>query len=160
MKKLLLVLLTALSAATFQSCGKGDPGPVGPMGPAGRDGEDGVVFYHTADFTVDAQDWELRAPNNKPNERYFRYEFDYKELTEEMCNIGVTNVYHIYNDGYQNPLPSTKYHSYNQDGQTMYYSQTVDYEYAPGKIIFIATNSDFFTDEKPETMTFRVITHY
>jgi hypothetical protein len=135
-------------------------GPAGPVGRDGKDGEDGLVYYEKTDFTVESKDWQLRAPDDKPNERYYRYEFDYKELTEEMCNIGIISAYLVYDDGYQNPLPGTRYHSYEGNGQMFYYSQTIDYEYAPGKIIFIVTNSDFYTDEKPETMTFRVITHY
>lgn len=162
MKKLFLSLLTVLSAATFYSC-EGDQGPMGPAGPAGRDGldgENGLVYYQKTDFTVESADWQLRAPDDKPNERYYRYEFDYNELTDEMCDIGIISAYFVYDDGYQNPLPSTKFHSYEENGQKFYYSQTIDYEYAPGKIIFIVTNSDFYTDEKPATMTFRVITHY
>jgi len=162
MKKLFLILLTAFSAINFQSC-DGDRGPMGPHGPAGRvgrDGEDGLVYYQKNDFTVASADWQLRAPDDKPNERYYRYEFDYNELTDEMCDIGIVSAYFVYDDGYQNPLPSTKFHSFEENGQKFYYSQTIDYEYAPGKIIFIVTNSDFYTDEKPGTMTFRVITHY
>ncbi|MEE3448157.1 MAG: hypothetical protein VZQ51_06070, partial [Bacteroidales bacterium] len=108
MKKLFLSLLTVLSAATFYSC-EGDQGPMGPAGPAGKDGldgENGLVYYQKTDFTVESADWQLRAPDDKPNERYYRYEFDYNEITDEMCDIGIISAYFVYDDGYQNPLTS------------------------------------------------------
>ena len=153
MKKLLIILSALLLSNIFVSC----EGERGPMGPAGKDG---VVYYEKGEFTVKSEDWELCTPNDSPNEKYFRYEFDYNELTDLMCDIGIVNAYVVYDDGFQNQLPYTRHHSYSENNENHFYDTTIEYEYAPGKIIFLVTNSDFYIGDRPQTMTFRVITHY
>lgn len=133
---------------------------MGPMGPAGRDGEDGVVFYRKDEFEVIQKDWKVAELNGS---KYFKCEFDYPELTETMCDIGIVNAYLLIEDDitYQRQLPATNaYNVETEENQSYFYTTVIDYEYAPGVITFYVTNSDFNVDKKPETMIFRVITHY
>ncbi|MBQ5404081.1 MAG: hypothetical protein IIU11_06930 [Bacteroidales bacterium] len=156
MKRLFLIVLTMVSIFALPSC-EGDPGP---RGPAGRDGEDGVVFYRKDEYEVLQKDWKEAEFNGS---KYFRYEFEYPELTETMCDIGIVNAYILIDDDvtYQRQLPATNaYNVETEEGQSYFYTTVIDYEYAPGVITFYVTNSDFSVDKKPEDMRFRVITHY
>ncbi len=161
MKKLLLLM--PLIATLFLTSCEGDPGPMGPMGPSGNDGEDGVVNYVKSKFTVESNDWEL------VDNQYYKFTFDYEELTTTMCDIGVVCAYMFWTDDenvmYQGQLPCTRYYTEekkNDDGTTsdIFYSTTIDYEYGPNQITFFVTNSDFYIGDKPQTYNFRVITHY
>ncbi|MBR4264858.1 MAG: hypothetical protein IKQ46_02260 [Bacteroidales bacterium] len=158
MKKIFLFIPMLIAVLIFQSC-KGDMGPMGPMGPAG---EDGVVLIHRFDLEINSNDWE------KVDNQYFRYRFELPELTETMCIDGVVSAYITWEDNgvqYQSQLPQTRYYSEeknNDDGtsETIFYSTTIDYEYAPGELTVFYTNSDFFVNERPQSLKLRVIVHY
>lgn len=165
MKKVLFSLLT-LAVLFFSSC-RGDEGPMGPQGPAGpagqngqngHDGHDGAgLQYLRFDFTVDSKDWILAGEGK---EKYYKYHFDFSELTANLCDIAIVNAYYMWDDEngvtYQSLLPTVRHHV---DGET-YYTTTIDYDYAPGNLNFYVTNSDFFVDDKPETMVFRVVVYF
>ncbi|MBR4325020.1 MAG: collagen-like protein [Bacteroidales bacterium] len=166
MKKLLLIMLPMLAALLLGSC-RGDDGPMGPegpMGPAGRDGRDGIdgkdgEGMKTLEFTfgVKQNDWEIVKDSKEP---YFRYEFDFKELESSIIDHGMLTVYRMLDDDYYATLPVTKLHKDTNDNGDIFYTQLIDYEFAPGKISFYVTNSDFYIDEKPDAMDFKVVVHY
>ncbi len=147
-----------LAVLLLGSC-RGDEGPMGPMGPAGQDGLDGEGFKTLEfTFTVDQNDWDAITDTEEP---YFKCMFDFKELEATIINQGMLSVYRLLDEDYNATLPITKPHKETNDaGEDIYYTQLIDYEFAPGKISFYVTNSDFFMDEKPETMEFKVVVHY
>ena len=145
MKKLLLIMLPMLAALLLGSW----------MGPAGRDGEGFKTLEFT--FSVEQKHWELV---NDPAEPYFKCEFEFNELEASIIDHGMLTVYRLLNDDYYATLPVTKLHKETKDDSDIYYTQLIDYEFAPGKISFYVTNSDFFIDEKPDGMDFKVVVHY
>ncbi|MCQ2250434.1 MAG: collagen-like protein [Bacteroidales bacterium] len=163
MKKLLIMILPMIAALLMQSC-KGDEGPMGPAGPAGepgRDGESGgapCTEYISLDFTVESDNWQLIHGEN--GTAYYSYAFDnVTELNKDIFWNGIMNVYNIWTDNnatYQSQLPTVRH---RKDGDD-YFTCTIDYDFGEKSIIFNVTNSDFYIDEKPETMTFRVVAYY
>lgn len=152
-------MMPLLAAMLLGSC-RGDDGPMGPtgpMGPAGMDGESFCSFEHT--FEVFQNDWE--AVTNLP-EPYFKYSFDLPEMTNEVINNhGTITVYRVLNDGYFGVLPAVRLcNGKDKEGNTVNYTQVVDFEFANGVINFYVTNSDFYMDEKPDAMKFKVVVHY
>lgn len=158
-----------LAALLLGSC-RGDEGPMGPMGPAGpagldgkdgqdgRDGKDGEGFKTLEfTFTVEQNDWEIVKDTPEP---YFRCVFDFKELESSIIDHGMLTVYRMLDDDYYATLPITKPHKETNDNGDIYYTQLIDYEFAPSSISFYVTNSDFFIDEKPDAMDFKVVVHY
>ena len=64
-------------------------------------------------------------------------------------------------DDYLATLPVTRFHSAKNDkDETIYYTELIDYEFADGTLNFYVTNSDFFVDERPAAMNFKVVVHY
>lgn len=161
MKKLFTFISAMVIAASMQSC-EGPAGPEGPMGPMGPAGQDGSSFFFiNKEFTVESAHWINEGS-------YFSYTFDIPELNKEMCESASIVVYRYY-DETQTPLPDVKHHSEdkeekNENGEivpfSIYWTTTVDYDYQPGKITFYYTCSDFFTNENPPTMDFRLVVHY
>lgn len=162
MKKLLLIMLPMLAVLLLGSC-RGDDGPMGPegpMGPAGRDGVDGEGFKTLEfDFTVAQNDWLAVKDVNEP---YFKCSFDqFQELEKDIIDHGMLAVYRILDDDYFGALPTVQLHKGNNaEGTEIFYTQLIDYEFAPGVINFYVTNSDFYMDEKPDAMKFKVVVHY
>ena len=149
------------------SC-RGDEGPMGPVGPAGPAGQDGLDGHDGVDgeglktleftFTVEQNDWAAMMDSDEP---YFKCEFDnFKELESDIINHGMLTVYRMLDEDYYATLPVTKLHKESNDNGDIFYTQLIDYEFAPGKISFYVTNSDFYMDEKPDAMDFKVVVHY
>ncbi len=151
-----------LAALLLGSC-RGDEGPMGPMGPAGPaglDGKDAEGFKSWAlTFTVEQNDWEAITDTDEP---YFRCVFEnVNELDNSVLgNNALLTVYRLLDDDYNATLPITKLHKETKDDGDVFYTQLIDYEFAPGAIRFYVTNSDFYMDDKPETMDFKVVVHY
>ncbi len=157
-----------IAALFFSSC-RGDEGPMGPMGPAGpagqnghigvdgQDGKDGAgLQFLRYDFTVFKEDWEVIGGDI---EKCFKCHFDFKELTADLCDIAIINAYYMWDeDGttYQSALPTVRH----RGDLSLRFTTTIDYDYAPGKLNFYVTNSDFYVAEPPETMVFRVVVYY
>lgn len=155
-----------LAALLLGSC-RGDEGPMGPEGPAGpagldgRDGQDGQdgegLKTLEFTFTVEQNDWEAVKDSNEP---YFRCVFNFKELEASIIDHGMLTVYRMLDDDYYATLPITKPHKDTNNDGDIYYTQLIDYEFAPGSISFYITNSDFYMDTKPDAMDFKVVVHY
>ncbi|MBP5683551.1 MAG: collagen-like protein [Bacteroidales bacterium] len=171
MKKLLFLMLPLLALMLLGSC-RGDEGPMGPEGPAGpagldgRDGQDGRdgldgegMKTLDFDFTVEQNDW---TPVLDTEEPYFKFSFEnFAELETKVIEQGMVSVNRVFGDGYYGAVPSVQLKkATNDNGDVVFYTQVIDYEFAPKTINFFVTNSDFYMDEKPETMTFRVVVQY
>ena len=157
MKRYFLLIMMLSTALFFESC-RGDEGPMGPAGRDGRDGEGLNVL--NAIFTAD--DWTLV----KGDEPYFKCQKDFPELDPGMVEYGIVTPYLVCRDDagneyYQN-LPAVRHHaSFNDETQeTINYTQTIDCEFAAGTITFFVTNSDFYVEDMPEKMKFKVVCHY
>ena len=159
MKKLFTIISAMIIAATMQSC-EGPAGPEGPMGPAGPAGSS--FYYINKEYTVDSNDWLLMGND-------YIYEFPVPELTKNVCESAVINVY-TYTNGFQNQLPHVTFHRVFKDNKNPQtneitsvaydWTQTVRYDFKEGMLTFIVNYSDFADDEQPETMDFRLVVHY
>ena len=161
MKKLLLIMLPLLAALLLGSC-RGDDGPMGPegpMGPAGLDGVDGEGFKTLEyEFLVAQNDWKAVTNTDEP---YFMYDFDFTKLDSYVIDHGMITVYRVFDNGNFTALPNVKLRKEtNQAGKEITYTQLIDYEFAPSFLCFYVTNSDFYMDEKPDAMKFKVVVHY
>lgn len=164
-------MLPLLALMLLGSC-RGDEGPMGPMGPQGEPGRDGLDGQNGRDgldgegmktldfdFTVEQNNWQAIIDTDEP---YFKYSFDnFAELQKNVIEQGMLSVYRVFSDGYYGAVPSVQLKkATDNNGETVFYTQVIDYEFATNTINFFVTNSDFYMDEKPETMTFRVVVQY
>ena len=159
MKRLIFLMLPLLAAMLLGSC-RGDDGPMGPEGPAGPAGKDGEGLKTLDfDFTVNQNDWEAVTDTDEP---YYRCSFDkFEELDKAVIDHGIVAVYRVLDDGYYGALPTVQLHKAKNDkNEDIFYTQLIDYEFAPGLINFYVTSSDFYMDEKPDQMKFRVVVNY
>ncbi len=101
-------------------------------------------------FTVSSSDWQYMDDQSGLN-NYYMYSFPYSKLEQYICDEGSVQAY-LKSGEYQQALPIVRHHE-NSRAQ---WTTTTDYEYRPGEITFFVTNSDFI-DERPESMTFRVV---
>ena len=150
------------AVALFASC----RGPAGRDGKDGRDGVDGFVNFKIVDLSVNASQWQYSGLSNN---NYFMASFDMPEITKDIYDNGLVQVYREYDTGTNNAvqllLPSTRHieYSYEDSGNTLwgFYSETTDYEYGVGKLNVFFTVSDFDyeinTTFVPEDMHFRVV---
>ena len=164
MKKTSLLILAVL--ALFASC-------TGPQGPAGRDGRDGIdgtngsVNFKIIDLSVSGNQWQYPGLDNN---NYFMASFDIPELTQDIYDNGLVQVYREYDTGTANAvqllLPNTRHKEFsyvddNGDTQWGFFSETTDYEYGVGKLNVFFTASDFDyeidTTFNPEDMRFRLV---
>ncbi len=162
MKKTLSILILAMGV--LASC----TGPQGPAGRDGRDGKDGLVNYKILDLSASGNQWQLStlADNN-----FFQASFDMPEITKDIYDNGLVQVYREYDTGTANAvqllLPNTRHKEEsfiddNGETQWAYYSETTDYEYGVGKLNVFYTCSDFIYEYStvkivPEDMHFRVV---
>ncbi len=150
-----------MAAMLLGSC-RGDEGPMGPPGAPGANGMDGKdgLETHRTDLTIESKDWILDEKDN-----YFYYVFNgCDEITPLICDKGSVNAYAMMEDDgveYQTQLPMIRYKYYiDNKGEMVPYQTMLDYEYAPGKITFFVTNSDFNVESKPDSYKIRLILHW
>ncbi len=154
MKKIVFVFVLLL--ATLTAC----EGPVGPMGPSGRNGKDGVINKIEYIFTIKPGEWDPVGRSGE-NGAYYRVEKYIDELTDDVYfdkqfllygylvrNFDLANEY-------QTLLP---FDTYGQDSGTgAFYSETYDFDVAPGTVIFNLTPSDFILERPQENKVYRVV---
>lgn len=154
MKKITCFLLVIASVA-FSSC-------VGPQGPQGPQGEPGTsTQWKIINLTVPTGNWEL-ASNDDDTNPYYYATFDVPELDDFIYDQGLTKCYIEFNRGtdnaYQQELPYVRhFEAYNDNNEQIIWTQTVDYDFGIGFVNVYVTFSDFFVDERPETMDFRLV---
>ncbi len=150
MKKILGLLMLLVA---FASC-EGPVGPEGPMGPQGERGDSTVEGWRNVTMEVKSNDWKLiDYVDGNP---CYMYEFSWDELTKNVYENGIV-LGHLYTTvgttETLTPLPFVL-HRQNSEGNT--WTETYTYDYSPGYVAFYATYSDFYMDQKPGDLTFRV----
>ena len=160
MKKIFALLF---AVGILASC----TGPQGPQGPEGPVGPAGSVNVKIIDLSASGSQWQYTNDNNN---NYYMASFDMPEITQEIYDNGVVQVYREYDTGTANAvqllLPNTRHKEYaftNDEGETQwaFFSETTDYEYGIGRLNVFFTASDFgYEDDSsivPEDMHFRCV---
>lgn len=164
MRKLTLIMAAVL--CLFTSCAKHGPeGPMGPMGPQGPKGEDGSANFEAIILDVPENAWVY---SELPDNNYFCATIQVPEITEDVFDFGMINVYRTYNfdtaDASQIVLPYVRLCEEIDGSDVFYYTEAVDYEYGIGWINIYYTVSDFLYEDdlnyKPVAMKFRCIITY
>lgn len=147
MRKLLFFLF---AAALLFGC-QGQEGPMGPMGIPGEG-----TNWDVTEWTVSSNQWKLNGTVNGGNSYYYCELVDPK-LTPFIASSGNVAVYLYTNTTssgrIQTPLP---YVSHYTDGKAAW-TETYDFDFAPGSIVVYVKYSDFNTATVPPTRTFRVV---
>ena len=164
MKKYIYYLLFCL-VMLLSSCNGRD-------GRDGRDGEDGFANIRNITVTVERfgqkNGWGY---SNMSDNNYFSAFIEIGELTKDIFDYGVVQVYRVFDDDKNNPvqqlLPCTNHNEVflEQNGATVtaLYTETLDYQYAVGGVYIYYTLSDFAyefdnsTDVEPTRMSFRIV---
>lgn len=156
MKKAIFCIVAFMLA--FVSC-EGPAGPMGPEGPAGV----GTNWKVYDNIVVNSEDWELIQDADGSHPRYMA-EVTLHDLTDEEFDFVYTDgsfQAYVYKDmgiETQAPLPYIVHReAVDNQGAYMTWEETYDFDYSPGTVAFYATYSDFFVDQRPPSMTFRVI---
>ena len=160
MKKILLLLVT--SVLVLSSC----EGPAGRDGFDGRDGLDGLdgegTKWFVKTYTIKQGDWKLVKGVNELNS-YFRAEVLIKELDNFVYEKGNVFCYMFQNiDGVEVQtmlpfvIPLGEGHSGGEDLWTEMYSC----DFSPGSIMFYVNYSDFITEVRPGTISYRVVLNW
>jgi len=102
------------------------------------------------DIDVPESSWGWNA-----NGGYYVATVDVPELTTYVCTDGFVQCYEVSGD-YQFVLPYTRYKE-NSEGYR--WETTVDYEFAPGRVDFYCSASDFVEDN-PGRKYFRMVLHW
>lgn len=158
MKRAKVYLAVALSLLSFASC-EGPAGPMGPEGPAGV----GTNWKVYDNIVVDSEDWILIQDADGSHPRYMA-EVSLYDLTDEEFEFVYTDgtfggyVYKDMGVETQTPLPYIVHReSVDDQGYVLTWEETYDFDYAPGSVAFYATYSDFFVEQRPPSMVFRVV---
>lgn len=138
-------------------------GPMGPQGPQGPAGPGST--YNIINFDVPQAAWQYTNANDN---NFFFAEVQMPELTEEVFDGCIINVYRTFNydnkNASQQALPSIRHYEQAVSGGVARWTETIDYEYGLGWLKIYYTVSDFIYEEDlnfiPDAMTFRcVIVH-
>ncbi|WP_108823519.1 collagen-like protein [Dysgonomonas sp. Marseille-P4361] len=153
MKKLILLLSMMF---TLFAC-EGEMGPMGPQGPEGKPGEPGYGNkWYTTSFTIKSDQWELVG---EPGElkSYYMVVLDLHQLTEEIFEEGTVVGYISMGENVKNGLPYVMHTAEGGTDGNHYWTQTYDFDFAPGSVAFYATFSDFETQKRPGDETFHIV---
>lgn len=146
-----MVLAAALCALT--SCQKvgpmGPEGPRGPQGPQGDKGDATSFIYLKLEVPVTAWKYSGYTDNN-----FFVATINVPEITEEVFDFGMVNLYRTYNfdsqDASQIALPSNRLcEDLTDPSNPVFYTEQVDFEYGIGWIKIYFTVSDFVYETIP-----------
>ena len=138
MKRVFIISMT-LVALLFASCERAEDQP----------------NWKVARFTVTGSSWYYTDNENGNN--YHFYKFHVPWITEWIYNNGIANMYIEYhnkdNTHSMSPLPVVRHLSETVNGKKVYFTETIDYEYSPGEVVFYVTISDF-VKQNPGTIDF------
>jgi hypothetical protein len=150
MKKVLLLLSVIMFATSCQ-------------GPPGRDGLDGVeTYWYVKVYTVNSNQWQLVGGVDQLNS-YYKAELIIPELTRKIYEDGNIFCYMFQNqDGIevQTLLPYHIPFGENTNGNEYLWSETYAYDFTPGSVMLYVNYSDFYTGNRPPTVSFRVVLNY
>jgi len=121
------------------------------------------TYWFVQEYTVRSNDWQLVNGVNQLDS-YYRYSFNIPELNRDIFNKGHVFCYMFQkNDAGQDVqtlLPFIIPRGENTNGKESLWMESYAYDFAVGKITFYFNCSDFITDVRPETTTFRVVLNY
>lgn len=146
MKKSLLALVVLVM--TLVSC-------EGPEGPPGLDGEG--VYWNIQNFTVRANEWKLYDDGDGP---YFMCEKNYNALTDRVYTDGNVFAYRYIRPGQANEVQSPLPFTLHLEGGEYMWTETTYFDFMPGSIAFYVQYSDFFVEDGPGTIEFRVVLNW
>ena len=133
-------------------------------GPAGRDGLDGnEPYWFVQTYTIQANDWQLV---NSPDQlgSYFQVRVPIAQLNRDIYEDGLVSCYMFQrnssNTEVQTPLPFTNHYGVGNNENEHLWTETFSYDYTPGFITFYVCYSDFFTSNRPDKTSFRVVLNY
>ena len=98
--------------------------------------EGGECYYHTKviDLDATADSWVLNTRDD--GTQFISASFDIPALTSTVYNYGAVCCYAEFNGGtknaYQLALPATNYNNFVSEGQTIHYSEKIDFIYGIG----------------------------
>jgi hypothetical protein len=157
MKRVLILLITAL---TLSSC----QGPAGRDGLDGKDGKDGSVNWFISNVTVNSTQWQLVSDGGQNAlNSYFRAEVSIPELTEFVYENGNVFCYMFQNvDGVevQTLLPFTVPYGESNGELEYLWTETYACDFAVGSVVFYVNYSDFFTEKRPPSTSFRIVLNW
>lgn len=119
-------------------------------------GEECYCNRKVINLTVKKEDW-----NWNPGDSFIWYKLPIPELTKEVYDRGSFQCY-IEIQGYTQPfqiaLPTTRYLSWNDDGQDIFYSEKIEYIAEVGAVEFDIDYSDLtVTEEAFQDYKFRLV---
>jgi len=121
------------------------------------------TYWFVKEYTVRSSDWQLVNGMNQIDS-YYRYTFNIPELDRDIYNKGHVFCYMFqkndFNEEVQTILPFSVPRGENTGNKENLWTETFAYDFMPGKITFYVNYSDFFTDVRPPTTTFRVVLNY
>jgi hypothetical protein len=132
-------------------------------GPAGRDGLDGEgMYWFVDDYPVYSNQWQLVNGVDQLGS-YYKASISVPQLTRKIFEEG--NVFcYMYQrvDGreVQTLLPFTVPYGRMEGHTELLWTETFACDFSPGTITFYVNYSDFYTSNRPETTTFRVVLNY
>lgn len=139
MRKTILFLFCAIMALTMTSCTQ----------------RDDVNRKETIDLAVNRNEWQW----DEAGGFYFAH-FTIPRLTSQVYNYGTVTCSREYlkgyKDAYQYPLPQTQHMQLIDGPNTFLWTQTVDFTYGIGFVDIVVTNSDYYYEQVPEAMDFRL----
>lgn len=113
------------------------------------------VQNYVYDFDVRTTQWEYCEDPKNPLEPWWMCSVSVDGLTQYAYDFGQFSCY-LDLDGYQQVLPVVRHHN---NGEILW-TETVDFEFGVGCVNVICTPSDFYMEEKPESMWFRLVISY
>ncbi|MBR3710844.1 MAG: hypothetical protein IKM99_07780 [Bacteroidales bacterium] len=154
MKRLFSIACAIIAVVFMASCAKEGPmgpmGPMGPTGPQGPAGNDGYVNVASTTITVVPDDWYW-------DETSWRVDFSYDAVTSDIYNSGVVLVYMESNDTWRQ-IPMTFYYSdYDNQGNLIYCSSSLETSFYEGGVSVFWTENDFYDGYRPEEHRFRLV---
>jgi len=171
MKRIVFLLMTIIwfLASCEGPAGKdgidGLDGYNGRDGKDGKDGKDGAgAYWFVANYTINSNQWQLVNGEEAQLNSYYRFTISIPELNRDIYEKG--NVfcyfYQILNGNreVQTPLPFTNHYGEVIGGKEYLWTETYSIDFYPGAIMFYITYSDFLTNNRPQTITFRVVLNY
>lgn len=132
-------------------------------GEDGRDGRDGTngagSNLFTKTITINKDQWLLDGEPNELNSYYFA-RVKVPELTSEVLNSGLKQVFIQPYEGLQLLMPNTIHRGISNNGEETLWSEHYKCEYEVGYITFIVSYSDFITETPPSAESFKLFLNW
>jgi len=129
-------------------------------GPAGRDGAE--TFWFVKSYTINTNQWQLVNGVDQIGS-FYQAKISIPELDREIYENGNVFCYmfvRVNNVEVQTPLPYSNHYGKVVGGSEELWTETFSFDFYRGGITFNVTYSDFYTNNRPQTITFRVVLNY